>query len=346
MASVLDVWRAVDPEARLLAGATDALRTVARGVARTRAMPPHLPPLSGGEILIVDAAVLRSAPLDALLDALAAADLEPSALLLAGDVTPERPLIEIPILLSQRPPAALADAVREYLGDEGAWLRRYATDLRLAAAEAALAEPRPSAPATLVAAGLRRGVAVAAEGELRAVHPRSAGRAIAARFSAAYARLLSGGSQVAAPTRRALDGLWLLEHPVRRGASVWLFDDLPLARIDEVAAEALGITLRALLRRPAPEQRPRPRPTAAPTAARSSPPSSPAASDVVTQTLLAVARANGRIAPAARELGVHRNTVLYRLKVARAERGIDPRRPEDALRLLAQHPSGAGHDRR
>jgi DNA-binding PucR family transcriptional regulator len=51
-------------------------------------------------------------------------------------------------------------------------------------------------------------------------------------------------------------------------------------------------------------------------------------------TLLAVARANGRIAPAARSLGVHRNTVLYRLRRAQAELGIDPRRPEDALRLL------------
>nr|MBA3688270.1 helix-turn-helix domain-containing protein [Chloroflexota bacterium] len=52
-------------------------------------------------------------------------------------------------------------------------------------------------------------------------------------------------------------------------------------------------------------------------------------------TLLAVARSNGRIAPAARALGVHRNTVLYRLRTARAERGLDPRRPEDALRILS-----------
>ena len=51
-------------------------------------------------------------------------------------------------------------------------------------------------------------------------------------------------------------------------------------------------------------------------------------------TLMAVARANGRIAPAARSLGVHRNTVLYRLRRASDELGLDPRRPEDALRLL------------
>jgi DNA-binding PucR family transcriptional regulator len=49
-----------------------------------------------------------------------------------------------------------------------------------------------------------------------------------------------------------------------------------------------------------------------------------------------VARSNGRIAPAARALGVHRNTVLYRLRAASAEQGIDPRRPEDALRILAE----------
>jgi DNA-binding PucR family transcriptional regulator len=48
-----------------------------------------------------------------------------------------------------------------------------------------------------------------------------------------------------------------------------------------------------------------------------------------------VARANGRVSRAARELGVHRNTVLYRLRRASDERGIDPRRPADALRLLA-----------
>ena len=49
-----------------------------------------------------------------------------------------------------------------------------------------------------------------------------------------------------------------------------------------------------------------------------------------------MARSNGRIAPAARALGVHRNTVLYRLRAASAERGLDPRRPEDALRILAE----------
>ena len=59
------------------------------------------------------------------------------------------------------------------------------------------------------------------------------------------------------------------------------------------------------------------------------------------ETLLAVARANGRIAPAARALGVHRNTVLYRLHRAALELGLDPRRPDDALRILREA-DGAG----
>lgn len=332
MTSVLDLWRVIDPEARLLVGSTDALRASARGIARTRIAPPHLPPPGEGQVLLVDAAILRNAPLDELLDAITAAGLEPPAIVLCGDVAPERPLSEIPILVSRRAAAPLADTARDYLADEPAWLRRYAAELRLAAAEVALADPKPSAPASLVAGGLRRGVAVSADRELRAVHPRSAGRAIAARFSATFARLLATAESPAAPVRRAMDGLFVLEHPVRRGASVWLFDDLPFARIDEVAAEALGVTLRALLRRPPEDRvsRRRNEPVRKPQPA----PSLPA--DALTETLLAVARANGRIAPAARALGVHRNTVLYRLKIARAERGIDPRRPEDALRLLEE----------
>jgi sugar diacid utilization regulator len=60
--------------------------------------------------------------------------------------------------------------------------------------------------------------------------------------------------------------------------------------------------------------------------------------------MLAVARANGRIAPAARILGVHRNTVLYRLRRALAEYGLDPRRPADALRLLKEADRVERHD--
>jgi DNA-binding PucR family transcriptional regulator len=62
----------------------------------------------------------------------------------------------------------------------------------------------------------------------------------------------------------------------------------------------------------------------------------PPLDDRIGATLLAVARANGRVAPAARVLGVHRNTVLYRLRAAKVDRGLDPRRPEDALRILSE----------
>ncbi|MGH2489596.1 MAG: helix-turn-helix domain-containing protein, partial [Candidatus Limnocylindria bacterium] len=120
--------------------------------------------------------------------------------------------------------------------------------------------------------------------------------------------------------------------------AVWLFDDLPMARVDEAAAEALSVTLRALLHRPPRTARapssgrvPAPPRTAGVTSASPEPDDAP-----LTATLLAVARANGRVAPAARSLGVHRNTVLYRLRIARDQRGIDPRRPEDALRLLRE----------
>jgi len=105
----------------------------------------------------------------------------------------------------------------------------------------------------------------------------------------------------------------------------------------EVAAEALGMTLRALLRRPAaqPTAMGLPPPADAPgRVARGA--AAPARGEPFAETLLAVARANGRVATAARSLGVHRNTVLYRLRVVRAQRGIDPRRPEDALRLLRE----------
>jgi len=136
-----------------------------------------------------------------------------------------------------------------------------------------------------------------------------------------------------ATSRHLPDGLWVHEQRIRAGAAVWLFDDLPLARVDLAAAEALALTLRALLRRPpaevTPPSRRRPPPaTRMPIASSTDHPWA--------ATLLAVARANGRVAPAARSLGVHRNTVLYRLRVAREQQGIDPRRPEDALRLLRE----------
>lgn len=328
MASLLDLWRAVDPEARLLSGSVARLGDPARGVLRTRAAAPHLPPAVDGELLVVDWSLIRGRPLDALLATLRAAELRPVGLMVAGLAGPPRPDATgspLPILASGRTVADLSYALESYLRDEQGHLKRLSLELRLAAAEAALADPDPAAPAGLVAARTRRGVSVIADGELRALHPRPAGRALAARFAAAHARLLSGGSR-AESARRTRDGLWLLERRVRAGAAVWLFDDLPFARVDEVAADALGMTLRALLRRQT-----APRASSRPTRASPAPPD-----DRIATTLLAVARSNGRIAPAARALGVHRNTVLYRLNAARAEHGVDPRRPEDALRILSE----------
>lgn len=329
MTSLLDLWRAVDPEARLVSGALARLRAPARGVLRSRTAAPHLPPAIDGELLVVDESLTYGRPLDALLATLESADLHPVGLVVAGLGAAQR--LEaaegsLPILASARSVAHLSDAFAAYLRDEPGHLQRLTSELRLAAAEAALADPDPAAPAGLVAARMRRGVAVVADGEMRALHPRPAGRALAARFAATHTRLLSGGAR-SESSRRTRDGLWLLERRVRAGAAVWLFDDLPFARVDEVAADALGTTLRALLRRI-----PTPRSTARP-AARAT--AAPPLQDKVSATLLAVARSNGRIAPAARALGVHRNTVLYRLRAARAEHGLDPRRPEDALRILA-----------
>jgi hypothetical protein len=278
-------------------------------------------------LLVVDGSLVRGRSLDSLLATLASADLHPVGLILAGITgwRPEPAAEAIPVLASGRAAGPLAESMGAYLHDEAGHLQRLSAELRLAAAEAALADPDPAAPAGLVAGRLRRGVAVISEGELRALHARPAGRALAARFAAAHAPLLSGGSRTES-SRRTRDGLWLLERRVRAGAAVWLFDDLPFARVDEVAAEALGVTLRALLRR-APAQR---------SSSRSATRPAPIPGDRIAATLLAVARSNGRIAPAARALGVHRNTVLYRLRSARAEHGIDPRRPADALRILAE----------
>jgi hypothetical protein len=332
MTSVIDVWRAIDPEARLASGSSDALGRPVRGVVRTRAAPPHLPSELDGQLLVADAALVLGRSLENLLASLREADLRPVAVVVAG--TGGQPLEQaddaVPILASARPAAGLADAAATYLRDEPAALERFSAELRLACAEAALADPEVGAPAGLVAARIRRGVAVAAEGDLQSLHARPAGRALAATFAAMHARLLAGpASSRAGGARRSREEIWLLERRIRHGASVWLFDDLPFAATDEVAADALTITLRALMRRPA-----SPRPVTVET--RREAPAATAAEDILGATLLAVARANGRIAPAARALGVHRNTVLYRLRRAAVERGLDPRRAEDALRILAE----------
>jgi hypothetical protein len=329
MTSVVDAWRAVDPDAGLLSGSVSRLGQAIRSVARTRVAPPHLPASVEGSLLVADATAI--APVDDFLAALLRAELRPVAVLLAGarGTDLEGSAEPTPVLISSRTAGELADAAQAYLADEAAWLARAAADLRLLCAEATLAEPEVGTPAGLVAARAQRGIAVSVDGELRSLHARRAGRTLAARFTALHARLLARPADRGEGPRRPREGLWLLERRVRPGATVWLFDDLPFAAVDEVAADAVASTLRALLRRPvAPEAQRAPSPPARPT--RPEPP------DTEVATLLAVARANGRVSPAARELGVHRNTVLYRLRRAAAERGLDPRRPADALRILAE----------
>lgn len=327
MTLLIDLWRAIDPGARLLHGDPTRLGLAIRGVLRTRAVPPHLPPLAPGDLLVVDSGVLRATNPTSVLSAIGEAGAAPAAVLLAGVDDPSRvepPSATWPVLASMQAAAQLADLANAYLDDERGFIARIVAGVRLSAAESALADPSVATPAGLVAGRLRRGLAVAVDGELRALHPRPAGRTLAARFAAIHARLLAD-SAGNGPSRRFRHGLWIAEHPIRPGASVWVFDDLPLARVDAAAAEALAITLRALLRRP-----PAPRREAGRPSARPAQPSR----NRLAETLLAVARANGRVAPAARALGVHRNTVLYRLRRASAEYDIDPRRPEDAIRLL------------
>ncbi|HEX5578490.1 MAG TPA: helix-turn-helix domain-containing protein [Candidatus Limnocylindria bacterium] len=334
MTSAVDLWRAIDPDARFVSGTPRAMARPVRSVVRTRAAAPHLPPLDDAALLLVDAAVLPVASVTTLLDALAEAQLAPVAIILAGTrATPDAADAAVPVLISEQPPATLARVAAEYLADEPAALERLSTALRLACAEAALSDPQLATPAGLIAARVGRGVAISVDGELRALHPRPAGRALAARFAALHARLLGESSHGRRdPARQAREGLWLLERRIRPGAAAWLFDDVPFAAVDEVAADALTATARALLRRPAPTMVV----TEPVSAAKPPATGSTGGRDPLRDTLVAVARSNGRVAPAARLLGVHRNTVLYRLRRARDERGLDPRRPQDALRILAE----------
>jgi hypothetical protein len=340
MTRVVDVWRAVDPEARLVSGDLAALGRAVRGVHRTRSAAPHLPAAADGSLLVIDAAIIGQRSLVELLAELAIAEMRAIGVIIAGptaDRFREPAGSPIPVLVSTRSVSWLADGAERYLDSPEEALGRAAAELRLAAAEAALADPDPAAPAGLVATRLRRGVAVAADGELRALHARPAGRALAARFAAAHARLLATSPGRSA-SRLTRDGLWVIERRIRPGASVWLFDDVPFARIDEVCAEALTVTLRALLRR-TPMERTRSRTERvrpARPSARAEAQGVAGVNDRFAETLLAVALANGRVASAARALGVHRNTVLYRLRRAQSERGIDPRRPEDALLILRE----------
>ena len=99
MTSVLDLWRSLDPEARLASGAHAQLSRPIRGVTRTRAAPPHLPDTADGQLLVVDAAIIADGTLDGLLAALRDAGLAPAALWIAEAGAPlERADDAMPII--------------------------------------------------------------------------------------------------------------------------------------------------------------------------------------------------------------------------------------------------------
>lgn len=326
MTDVLDLWRWIEPGAGLVSGSVARLERPVRGVVRTRTAPPHLPEVAAGQLLVVDDGVLGGASLDALLVVVAEAALDPAALWVVGAGGRGLESVDeaLPVLVGELPAAEVERRAAAHLERMREDLATFATALRLAAAEAALADPQPSAPAGVLAGRLRRGVAVGVGGDLVSLNPRPAGRTLATRFAALFARLPADRARATA-ARRSADGLWILERPVGPTATAWLFDDLPFAAVDQVALDSLAVTLRALLRRPA-----------GPARAPREPRLPPSTGDPVRDTLIAVARANGRVARAARSLGVHRNTVLYRLRRASADLGLDPRRPADALRILAE----------
>jgi hypothetical protein len=329
MAHLIDLWRIIDVEASWISGDARRLVDPVRALARSRSSVPRIPILPPGTLLLVEAGHLGGRA-DALLADLEAAEIRPAGVIVAGGRRAiDGSNLGTPLLTSALPASVLAQAGDAYLSDESQALDRAVFELRLAAAERALADPQPAAVAGLGAARLRRGVAISVDGRLVAVVPRVAGRALAARFAAIHARLLVSSAGRGGAIR-AVDGLAVHEQRIRAGAAIWLFDDVPLSRLDVVAAGALAVTLRALLRR---------QPSTSPVPPRLAPSRSTAGP--MADTLLAVARNNGRIAPAARELGVHRNTVLYRLKIAGRDLDLDPRRPADALRILREAQPGS-----
>src|SRR4029450_206808 len=89
MTTVLDGWRAVDPEAHLVSGSLERLARPVRGIARTRAAAPHLPASTDGQLLLADAAVIPGPGIEGLLAGLREAELDPVAIWLCGDRLPE-----------------------------------------------------------------------------------------------------------------------------------------------------------------------------------------------------------------------------------------------------------------
>jgi len=209
--NVVDLWRAIDPDARLVSGSARAMGRPVRSVARTRAVAPHLPQADDAALLLVDAAVLAVPAVDALLNSLRDAQLAPVAIILAGSrLTPEAADAPIPVLVSEQSPAVLAEAAAAYLVDEPAALERISGALRLACAEASLSDPQLATPAGLVAARIGRGVAISVDGELQALQAWyiALGYALVNRrqVSPPHIRDTEGRSRLLTCVREAVDG--------------------------------------------------------------------------------------------------------------------------------------------
>ena len=195
-------------------------------------------------------------------------------------------------------------------------------------------DPQLATPAGLVAARIGRGVAISVDGELRALHPRPAGRALAARFAALHARLLrrvvarsprrrpagAGGPLAAGaphPPRRG--GLAVRRPAVRRGGRGGgrrADRHGPGAAAPAAAGRGTGRTCPGRAAPAAGERRP--------AATRCRTPCSP----------WRAATAGWR-----RRRGCWACTATPSCTgcaAARDERGLDPRRPQDALRILSE----------
>ena len=305
-----------------------------RTVVRTRNAAPHLPEADDAALLLVDAAVLPVPSVEALLAALDDAQLNPVAVVRPGrSPRRTRPMHPCPSsAASSRLPRAGTRRDRvpgRRAGRAGATLQ---------GPSAGLCRGLAVGPAARHAGRADRGPHRPGRGNQRgrgAARPSSApGRARPGR-AVRRAPCPAAGRRVPRPSRSGPAGAGgavadRAPHSARRrGLAV---RRLALRAVDEVAADADGHGPGAAPPACAGRGLGRSRDAGHPLEKL------PAASrhDPLQDTPIAVARSNGRVAPAARLLGVHRNTVLYCLRRARDERGIDPRRPQDALRILSE----------
>ena len=120
MTSVLDLWRAIDPAARLVSGSMDHLARLVRGIARTRAAAPHLPDLAEGALLVADTSILVGGSLDALVAALHESSAVPVAIWLvtSGAAAVDPAGTDLPVLLGGGSVSSIGNAGERHLEDE------------------------------------------------------------------------------------------------------------------------------------------------------------------------------------------------------------------------------------